>query len=502
LVVPFTAEEMLRIATNMAVAAAAPGDAAAKVLLDRETRVQRKLAERLGKNRAARLAKEVLARDKLEGVLKGTRAKVKNALLLRGGSRLDRNNESTVELLAGNDGGCRTPEWGRWDDARDGDIEAYDDSEYADVLAREDAVAALARQRRERQQRQQAGSAAAEVGGCDELAAAGGGQRRRSSRRRGSDLMGVEVLAAELVQRRELLSMFQMFDQDGSGQIDLAEMQGAFDTQLSGELGAGVRRRIADHFSYMDKDGNGAVDFAEFQAATLGAADQVFGTLGEELSAREHGEDLYVLLKRLRRKQILEESERHAAAGEALEAFAALAKLPAVDMFAVGIHASSAIGERAGREAARARGERKAARARRRKRACAAQRGATGLTAVTAAEASGKVASGVLVAGGAATAGGRVSPIRSSSGARAAGGPIPGVEKREQRQLRRLMREQREVLASARAALAAAPQAGAVVSPSGALSPSQRVSPASELRTRRRKGIAKLGGSLATSAFF
>ena len=142
---------MLRIAANMAVAAAAPGDAAAKVLLDRETRVQRKLAERLGKNRAARLAKEVLARDKLEGVLKGTRAKVKNALLLRGGSRLDRNNESTVELLAGNDGGCRTPEWGRWDDARDGDIEAYDDSEYADVLAREDAVAALARQRRERQ---------------------------------------------------------------------------------------------------------------------------------------------------------------------------------------------------------------------------------------------------------------------------------------------------------------------------------------------------------------
>ena len=481
---------MLGAIASMAVAAAVPGDAAAKVLLDRETRVQRKLTERLSKNRAVRLAKEARTRDKLQGVLQGTRVKWKTSALLLGGTTAELLSPGACRRRLGSSGGgcpvrACTPEWGRWDEAQDGDIEAYDDSEYADgVLAHEGegAVAALARRRRERQQRRQQGGGAA---------AGGGGVGEADAGRRSSDLMGVEVLAAELVQRRELLSMFRMFDQDGSGQIDLAEMQGAFDTQLSGELGAGVRQRIADHFSYMDKDGNGAVDFEEFQAATLGAADQVFGTLGEELAAREHGEDLYVLLKRLRRRQILEESGQHAAAGRALEAFAALGKLPAVDMFAVGIHASSAAGERAEREAARARGERKAARAHRRKRAEGERK------------VSRKAAPGALAGGGTATAGGRVSPIRSSRGARGAIVPGPaGVEKREQRQLRRLMREQREVMANARAALAAAPQAGAVLSPSGALSPSQRVSPASELRTRRRKGIAKLGGTLATSAFF
>lgn len=49
--------------------------------------------------------------------------------------------------------------------------------------------------------------------------------------------------------------MFNMFDQDGSGEIELEEIAKAFETM--GKLTKETREQLKAHFEFMDRDGSG-----------------------------------------------------------------------------------------------------------------------------------------------------------------------------------------------------------------------------------------------------
>ena len=138
----------------------------------------------------------------------------------------------------------------------------------------------------------------------------------------------------ELKQRGQLLSMFQMFDDDGGGTITLSEMFRTFERELGlkdPEAKAGILR----HFTYMDRDGNGQIDFREFERATLGTGNEKFETLNDEKDAFDHGHGLFLMLAQLKRSRIIKNARKLAKMGATVESFKAMMELASVDMFAL-----------------------------------------------------------------------------------------------------------------------------------------------------------------------
>eukprot|EP00903_Cladosiphon_okamuranus_P008019 g7736.t1 len=61
------------------------------------------------------------------------------------------------------------------------------------------------------------------------------------------------------------MDVFNMFDTDGSGEIELDEIAKAFKT--TGKLTDETRAQLKAHFDFMDSDGSGEVTIDEFQSA-------------------------------------------------------------------------------------------------------------------------------------------------------------------------------------------------------------------------------------------
>ncbi|EFN51056.1 hypothetical protein CHLNCDRAFT_55421 [Chlorella variabilis] len=70
-------------------------------------------------------------------------------------------------------------------------------------------------------------------------------------------------------QLKELRAAFNMFDSDGSGSIDLSELQNVL--RAMGQFPTPVE--LAQLMERMDADGNGTVDFTEFSEALAGQAE-------------------------------------------------------------------------------------------------------------------------------------------------------------------------------------------------------------------------------------
>mmetsp|Transcript_11752 Transcript_11752/g.15328 ORF Transcript_11752/g.15328 Transcript_11752/m.15328 type:complete len:302 (-) Transcript_11752:70-975(-) len=107
--------------------------------------------------------------------------------------------------------------------------------------------------------------------------------------------------------REQLRKMFDMFDTDGSGHIDIGEMRAVL--PKLGMNDPTTRRRLAAQFDFMDRDGSGEVSFDEFAAATIDASFKDFSCLADEMNCAQFGMDLYMLLAAYRRKKLLEDFE-------------------------------------------------------------------------------------------------------------------------------------------------------------------------------------------------
>jgi len=131
----------------------------------------------------------------------------------------------------------------------------------------------------------------------------------------------------------QLQEMFNLFDADGSGTISLDEM---FEELRSvGLTDPQQKTRLRRHFEFMDKDSSGEVDFQEFAAATLGGSESTYTNYRDEKDSDQFGVDLYMLLSKFRRTQLLRELDVLNKKGATKESFATMEKLRVVSMFTI-----------------------------------------------------------------------------------------------------------------------------------------------------------------------
>ena len=503
------------------------GVLAAKTMLDREQRAQRRLTSRLTLQRAEseKAATALRAAIRTQVAKVSVRGAIARTFSLRGSSgggaigrgsgdswsiaaeaaasRPQKQEEKEVVMVE--------PAWGHWDEAADGPIDAYTPSS--------------------------ADTAAAWGGGHAPLHEQDAGLAQlRSARRRSTQVD--ELLArseAELSRRALLLGLFNMFDEDGGGTIDEKEMTRVLERHigraaLTGQLqrhqqqeqhkrgsaedaasptpsarnaaaaadaiataaaavaaaaaaSGAATQRLHEHFAWLDRDGSGEIDFDEFCAATMGAPPGCAlarpTTLDEELRRGAHPiEELLTLLAQMKRARVLKEATQHAEAGRPLETFAELRRLPRLSLFAM---------EMADARAERDRVER-LAQAKAKRRPQVQQKAKAGDC-------------------GAAARQPRLP---------AAAAPLTSKSERARCRMRALLQGQRTVT---RCAAAAAPPPSAALpcfyptitarnavsalTPLALRSPVRaRVATASGVRRRRCKHLLKLGGSVATSFMF
>lgn len=68
--------------------------------------------------------------------------------------------------------------------------------------------------------------------------------------------------------RKQIMTdVFNMFDIDGSGEIELEEIAKAFKT--TGKLTDETRAQLKAHFDFMDSDGSGEQRFCDVQRPTV-----------------------------------------------------------------------------------------------------------------------------------------------------------------------------------------------------------------------------------------
>merc|ERR1719203_2592901 len=89
-----------------------------------------------------------------------------------------------------------------------------------------------------------------------------------------SDFMAKLCVAQRGVRECELSKIFQSIDLDGSGTLDLNEIQTLLARPNMARLMEG--RTAADLMREMDRDGNGVIDFEEFRRAMLGERSEVW----------------------------------------------------------------------------------------------------------------------------------------------------------------------------------------------------------------------------------
>jgi hypothetical protein len=283
----------------------------------------------------------------------------------------------------------------------------------------------------------------------------------------------------ELKQRALLVGMFEIFDKDGGGTITLREMLRTFEREL-GLKDPETKQRLQRHFEFMDRDGNGSIDFKEFEHATLGQGHERFKTLKDEKDNADHGNGLYLLLQQLKRKRISREARKLAKMGKPIESFAVMSQLVELDMFAVDMEHAEDGAKHDGKKP----GEKKKTAALLPK-APAAQTGARMLADATMAAAAGQP---------------RLTRRREFRPSASMSMLSIGRMQHMQREQAALTRQFGKNLSSTRLPAIGSPGASFLMPPT--TNKVVRVPDATELRRRRRRQIARLGGSTATSMMF
>jgi len=314
-------------------------------------------------------------------------------------------------------------------------------------------------------------------------ASAGGdvGAAMASARKKATEMdAAIARSEYELKQRALLVGMFEIFDKDGGGTITLREMLRTFEREL-GLKDPETKRKLQLHFEFMDRDGNGSIDFKEFEHATLGQGHERFKTLKDEKDNADHGNGLYLLLQQLKRKRISREARKLAKMGKPIESFAVMSQLVELEMFAVDMEHAEDGAKHDGKKP----GEKKKTAAPPRKALAAAQTGARMLADAKMAAAAGQPHR---------TRRREFRPSASMSML------SMGRMQHMQREQAALTREFGKNLSSTRLPAIGRPGASFLVPPT--TNKVVRVPDATELRRRRRRQIARLGGSTAASMLF
>merc|ERR1719203_1931702 len=94
-----------------------------------------------------------------------------------------------------------------------------------------------------------------------------------------SDFMAKLCVAQRGVRDCELSKIFQSIDLDGSGTLDMHEIEALLARPNMARLMEG--RSAADLLREMDSDNNGVIDFQEFSRAMLGEPDRARWSVGD-----------------------------------------------------------------------------------------------------------------------------------------------------------------------------------------------------------------------------